>query len=341
MQKNKKKVKIICEIGLNHNGKYRIAKQMTDVAIKAGADIIKFQVALPENVKIPNAPLAQYQKKNMGKKLSSLNMSKKFHLNFNEIEKLKKFIEKKKKLFLASAFDIKSLQFIKKIGCNSIKIPSGEINNFLYLEFCSKNFKTIYLSTGMSTFLDVQKAIKVLNKNIKKKIYVLQCNTEYPSPYKDINLRAMINMGKKLKLDYGLSDHSLGIECSIAAVALEAKVIEKHFTLDKNMFGADHICSINPNEFKTLVNSIRNIELALGEKTKKVTASEYKNKKVVRKGVYFLRDINKNKKIKISDIGVLRPENSFSPFDVKELIGKKVKKQFKKFNSVNKKYISK
>ena len=139
---------------------------MTDVAIKAGADIIKFQVALPENVKIPNAPLAQYQKKNMGKKLSSLNMSKKFHLNFNEIEKLKKFIEKK--LFLASAFDIKSLQFIKKIGCNSIKIPSGEINNFLYLEFCSKNFKTIYLSTGMSTFLDVQKAIKVLNKNIKK-----------------------------------------------------------------------------------------------------------------------------------------------------------------------------
>ena len=339
MRLNQKKVNIICEIGLNHNGKFKTAKKMVDIALKEGADIVKFQMALPDNVKIPNAPLANYQKKNIGKKFSSLSLSKKLHLNFQEIEKLKKIIEKKGKLFLTSAFDLKSLKFVKKIGCKYIKIPSGEINNILFLEFCSKNFKYIFLSTGMSTYSEVVKAVTILKRNIKKKIYVLQCNSDYPSPTKDVNLNAMVHMGKKLKLDYGLSDHTLGIECSLAAVAMGAKIIEKHFTLNKNMFGADHICSVNPSEFRDLVGSIRNIELALGDKMKKVSSSEYKNKKVVRKGVYFLRDFKINEKIRITDLGILRPENSFSPFEVKKIIGKRVSKKFKKFESVKKNYI--
>ena len=339
MKFNPKKVNIICEIGLNHNGKFKTAKKMLNIASKAGVDIIKFQVAIPNNVKIPNAPLANYQKKNVGKKLSSLNLSKKFHLNFQEIKRLKILIEKKNKIFLASAFDLKSLEFIKKIGCKFIKIPSGEINNILFLEFCSKNFNYIFLSTGMSTYSEVLKAVKILKKNKKKKIYILQCNSEYPSPVKDVNLNTMVYMGKKLKLDYGFSDHTLGIECSLAAVAMGAKIIEKHFTLNKNMFGADHICSVNPNELKNLVCSVRNIELALGDKIKKVSNSEYKNKRVVRKGVYFLRDLKINDKIKITDIGILRPENSFSPFEVKKIIGKRVLKKFKKFESVKRNYI--
>ena len=335
--KKKNSVIIIGEIGLNHNGKINVAKKMIDLASKAGVDIIKFQVAVPEEVKLPNAPLANYQKKNIKTKMSSLKLSKKLHLKFSEIIQIQKYIKKKNKLFLASAFDIKSLKFIKQIGCKSIKIPSGEINNYLYLEYCSKNFKTIFLSTGMSNLEDIKNAIKILKKSKKiKKIYIMQCNTQYPSPVEDVNLNAMINIGKKFNLSYGLSDHSLGIECSLAAVAMGAKVIEKHFTLNKNKSGPDHICSIIPKELEKLCSSVRNIEKALGDGKKKVSKSELENKKIVRKGVYFVRDMKKNQKIKLKDLGVFRPENNFSPFLIRKVVGNKINKDVKKFQPVNK-----
>ena len=333
----KNNVIIISEIGLNHNGKINLAKKMIDLASKAGVDIIKFQVAIPEEVKLPNAPFANYQKKNIKIKTSSLELSKKLHLKFSEIIQIQKYIRKKNKLFLASAFDLISLKFLKTIGCKSIKIPSGEINNYLYLEYCSKNFKTIFLSTGMSNIEDIRNAIKILKKSKKnKKIYVMQCNTQYPSPVGDINLNAMINIGKKFNLPYGLSDHSLGIECSLAAVAMGASVIEKHFTLNKKMFGPDHISSIMPKELENLCTSARNIEKALGDGKKKISKSELQNKKIVRKGVYFLKDIKKNQKIQLKDLGILRPENNFSPYLIKKVVGNKTKKDVKKFQSVNK-----
>ena len=266
----KKKIKIIAEAGCNHNGKLSLALQLINTAKKAGADAVKFQLFNPDELVTKNAPKANYSKKFTRKFKNQYEMQKKISLSFREHLKLKKYCDKKKIEYLCSAFDIESLNILKKFKLKTFKIPSGEINNTKYLRHLGGFKKNILLSTGMSSKKEIIFALKTLiNYGVsKKKIIILQCNSEYPSPYRDINLQAMVSFKKEFNCDYGLSDHSLGIEVPIAAAALGAKVIEKHFTLNKKFEGPDHHMSLLPKELEQMISSIRNVEKALGKKNK-------------------------------------------------------------------------
>lgn len=328
----KKKIKIIAEAGCNHNGKLNIAFKLIDVAKKAGADAIKFQLFNPNELVTRNAPKANYAKKFTKKYKSQYDMQKKISLSYKNHLKLKNYCKKKNIEYLCSAFDIESLNILKKLKLNTFKIPSGEINNVKYLKHLGGFKKNILLSTGMSSKKDIIFALKTLiNSGVsKKKIIILQCNSEYPSPYKDINLRAMVSFKKEFNCDYGFSDHSLGIEIPIAAAALGAKIIEKHFTLNKELAGPDHHMSLIPRELEQMICSIRNVEKALGKKTKVVTESEKKNIKVVRKSMVAKIEINPGEKFSTKNLTVKRPGNGIPANEYFNLIGKKSKKFFKK-----------
>ena len=325
------KVKIIAEAGCNHNGNLRIAYKLVDQAIIAKADIVKFQIYNVDQLVTKNAKKANYAKKNTKKNESQYEMQKKLQLTQNEHLKLKKYCEKKGIEYLSSAFDIASLSFLKKINIRQIKIPSGEITNYPYLKFVGSLNKKTILSTGMSTLDEIQRALNVLKKcGLKKnKITLLQCNTEYPTPFTDVNLKAMIAMKKKFNLDVGLSDHTLGIEVPIAAVALGAKIIEKHFTLNRKISGPDHKASLLPQELKKMISSIRNIEQAIGKSKKMVTKSELKNRKIARKSIVAIKKIKKNEIFKLSNIGVKRPGTGISPENFYKILGTKSKRNYK------------
>ena len=271
------------------------------------------------------------QKKIPKKNESQYEMQKKLQLTQNEHLKLKKYCEKRGIEYLSSAFDIASLSFLKKINIRQIKIPSGEITNYPYLKFVGSLNKKTILSTGMSTLDEIQRALNVLKKcGLKKnKITLLQCNTEYPTPFTDVNLKAMIAMKKKFNLDVGLSDHTLGIEVPIAAVALGAKIIEKHFTLNRKISGPDHKASLLPQELKKKISSIRNIEQAIGKSKKMVTKSELKNRKIARKSIVAIKKIKKNEIFKLSNIGVKRPGTGISPENFYKILGTKSKRNYK------------
>ena len=326
-----KKVKIIAEAGCNHNGNLRIAYKLVDQAIIAKADIVKFQIYNVDQLVTKNAKKANYAKKNTKKNESQYEMQKKLQLTQNEHLKLKKYCEKRGIEYLSSAFDIASLSFLKKINIRQIKIPSGEITNYPYLKFVGSLNKKTILSTGMSTLDEIQRALNVLKKcGLKKnKITLLQCNTEYPTPFTDVNLKAMIAMKKKFNLDVGLSDHTLGIEVPIAAVALGARIIEKHFTLNRKISGPDHKASLLPQELKKMISSIRNIEQAIGKSKKMVTKSELKNRKIARKSIVAIKKIKKNEIFKLSNIGVKRPGTGISPENFYKILGTKSKRNYK------------
>lgn len=317
------KVFVIVEAGVNHNGDLKKAKKMINIAKLCGADAIKFQTFKAKSLVSKFAEKADYQKNNTLKNESQLEMIEKLELDFDEFKILKDYADNLDILFLSSPFDKESIEFLDKLGMKIWKIPSGEITNLPYLDLVAKKADRIILSTGMSNIKEIKKAIDVLKKYKSKEISILHCNTEYPTPMKDVNLNVIGTLKKHFNLEVGYSDHTLGIEVSIAAVAMGAKIIEKHFTLDKNMIGPDHRASLNPNELKLMINSIRNIEKAFGSYEKKITNSEKKNRKIARKSIVASKKILKGEILTEKNMTTKRPGTGICPMEWDNVIGKK------------------
>ena len=330
----KRKTFIIAEAGVNHNGSYKRALQMIDVAKKAGVDAIKFQTFNASELLIKNAPLANYQKKNKIK--NQFQLIKKLELTKKEQKNIKKYCDRKKIIFLSSAFDINSLKFLKNLNLKIFKIPSGEINNIPYLKEVGSYKKKIFLSTGASELNEITLAIKILVDagTPKKNITVLHCNSEYPTPIEDANLNVVKYLRSKLKLKIGYSDHTLGLNAAIASVALGAEVIEKHFTLNKKLKGPDHKASITTDELFHLVKNIRNLEKALGKERKVITKSEKKNQKIIRKSIVASVKIFKNQIFTSKNITCKRPGTGISPKNWNKIIGKKSKFNFERDDQI-------
>lgn len=332
----KKKIIFIAEAGVNHNGNISIAKKLIDGAAYAGADYIKFQTFDADKLADPLAPKANYQIKNLkNKKFTSQHtMLKKLQLSNNDHYILKRYAKKKKINFLSSAFDLDSLKFIKKLKLDFIKIPSGEIDNIPYLEAVGKLNKKTILSTGMSNMSEIENAIEILKKSglEKKKLTVLQCNSEYPTPLKDSNIRAMLTIKEKFKVNVGYSDHTLGNEAIFAAVALGAQVIEKHFTLNKNYKGPDHLASASVDELKKIIEFSNNTLIALGSNIKKPTNSEKKNINVIRRKIFTSKDIKKGELFSYKNLISLRSNVGVSVRHWKKFIGKKANRDYKTFS---------
>ena len=321
---------IITEAGVNHNGSIETAKKMIDVAVSAGADAIKFQTFTAKNMVTEFAPKADYQKQATDRQESQFEMIKKLELSFEMHQELSVYCHKNNIVFLSSPFDLDSIDLLKKLNLEIFKIPSGEITNLPYLQKIGGLKKKIIVSSGMADLNEIKAALDVLIEAGTKKsdIIVLHCNTEYPLPYKDANLRAMQMMSEKLGVPVGYSDHTLGIEVSVAATALGAVVIEKHFTLNKDMDGPDHQISLNPDELRMMIKAIRNVEMALGNDKKEPTLSEIKNRGIVRKSIVAAKYIRKGEIFTTDNITVKRPGEGISPMQWYNVIGKKAKEDF-------------
>ncbi len=322
------KTLIIAEAGVNHNGNFEIAKQLVDKAAEAGADIVKFQTCKAENVISRYADKAEYQKVTTGEADSQLEMVRKLMLTYEEYGKLKEYCDEKGITFLSTAFDLPSVDYLHSIGMKLWKIPSGEITNLPLLIKIASLHEAIIMSTGMSELSEVADAVKVLIENGASDITLLHCTTEYPAPYEDVNLKAMETMRDAFDLPVGYSDHTKGLEIPVAAVARGACVIEKHFTLDRNMEGPDHKASIEPDELKQMVSMIRHVEVAIGDGVKKVSASEAKNQDIARKSIIAKTTIKTGDTFTEDNITTKRPGNGLNPMCWFELIGKKAKHDY-------------
>jgi len=322
------KIFIIAEAGVNHNGSIKTAKKMIDRAAECGADAIKFQTFKSENLVSKTAKKAEYQINNTSNYDSQFIMLKKLELSFDSFKELNVYCKSKNILFLSTPFDMESIEFLESIDMNIWKIPSGEITNLPYLIKIANTRKSVIMSTGMSNTDEIEEAVKLLKNNGAGEIKLLHCNTEYPTPYEDVNLRAMQTLRKKFKCEVGYSDHTQGIEVSIAAAALGANIIEKHFTLDKDMEGPDHKASIEPDEVKEMIKSIRNIEKALGTDEKKVSGSERKNISIARKSIVAKKNIKKGEILSEDNIAAKRPGDGISPMKWFDVIGKTAARDF-------------
>ena len=322
---------IIAEAGVNHNGYLDIAKHLVDSAVDAGVDIIKFQTFKASKLVKKDAKQAEYQKKNIGDgNDSQYDMLKKLELSKEDHEELVAYCNHKGIRFWSTAFDLDSLDYLHSLDLGLWKIPSGEITNYPYIRKIAQYGEPVIMSTGMCNELDIHNALDVLIKFglPKEKITILHCNTQYPTPFEDVNLKAMLTIQKDFDLNIGYSDHTRGIEVPIAAVALGATVIEKHFTLDRNMPGPDHKASLEPNELKDMVSAIRNIEQALGDGEKKVSASEQANIAVARKSIVAAYDIKKGEELTEDNLTVKRPGTGISPMRWEEVVGTKAVRDF-------------
>ena len=321
---------IIAEAGVNHNGSIDIARQLIDVASESGADAVKFQTFKAENLVGINAKKAQYQEKNTDLKETQFEMIKKLELNTEAYESLISHCQSKNIMFLSSPFDIDSIKLLDNLGMEIFKIPSGEITNLPYLRYLGKLNKQIILSTGMSNIDEIKDAIEILLEEgtPKEKITLLHANTMYPTPMEDVNLNAMLTIGRTFDITYGYSDHTLGIEVDIAAVAMGAKCIEKHFTLDKSMKGPDHEASLEPDELKSMIKAIRNIELALGSYEKKPSNSEKANINIARKSIVAKTQISKGDVLNEENLAIKRPGHGISPMKWEEVLGMKATKNY-------------
>ena len=322
---------IIAEAGVNHNGSLELARRLIDAAAFAGADAVKFQTFKAEKIISKSAPKAEYQEKTTDATESQLEMVKRLELNDNMHKELFSYCQKKKVQFLSSAFDIESVEFLHKLGLETLKIPSGEITNLPYLRHIGKYNKNIILSTGMANLGEVEDAIELLTNagTELEKITILHCNSEYPSPYEDVNLRAMQTIKAAFPgIKVGYSDHTKGIEIPIAAVAMGASIIEKHFTLDRNLPGPDHKASIVPDELDAMIKSIRNIEKALGDGYKRPSDSEGRNRQIVRKSIVAARTIKKGEFFSWGNLTVKRPGTGISPMRWDEVIGTPAAKDY-------------
>ncbi len=337
------RVIIIAEAGINHNGDLNKAIDLINKAADAKVDFVKFQTFKTEKSVTKKAYLADYQSHNLNHEFrSQYEMLKTLELSKEDHLALLKECEKRGIQFLSTAFDPDGIDFLDSLGVPFFKSPSGEITNYPYLKRLAEKKKPVILSTGMANMDDIKTAVKILTSNglSKDEITILHCNTEYPTPMSDVNLKAMNNIKKELNIKVGYSDHTMGIEVPIAAVTLGASIIEKHFTLDRKLPGPDHKASLEPNELKDMVLSIRNIEKALsGSGIKEVSESEKKNIKIARKSIHVLRPLRKGDVIKEIDIIPLRPANGISPLRWQEVIGKKVNRDLVKYEPLKDEYI--
>lgn len=321
-------VYIIAEAGDNHNGSFDLAVRLIDAAVQAGADCVKFQTFKTEEVISKRAQKAEYQKNTTGVDESQFEMVKKLELSFEDFKKLSDYCDGKRIQFLSTPFDLPSIEFLDTLNLPFWKIPSGEVTNLPYLLAIARTQKPVVMSTGMCETEEIQTAIDVLKNNGTPKIALLHCNTEYPTPFEDVNLRAMQTMKERFGVEVGYSDHTSGIEVPIAAAALGAAVIEKHFTLDKTMGGPDHKASLEPQELSSMVIAIRNIERAMGNGIKTPSPSERKNTDIARKSIVARRAIIKGEALSEDNITTKRPGNGMSPMRWFEVLGTTAKRDF-------------
>ena len=327
------RVTIIAEAGVNHNGDMNIAKKLIDTAADAGADFVKFQTFKTENLVTKAAKKAEYQQKNTNESTESqFEMLKKLELNTEQHHELISYCKTKNIQFLSTAFDLESVDLLDSLEMPLFKIPSGEITNLPYLIKIGKLNKKVIVSTGMCVMSEINEAIEVLVKSgtSKDNISVLHCTTDYPTPFEDVNLSAMLSIKEKLNINIGYSDHTIGIEVPLAAVAMGATIIEKHFTLDKHLPGPDHKASLEPEELKSMIKAIRNIEIAIGNGIKKPTESELKNRMVARKSIHIAKNLSKGHILCEDDLVMKRPGDGISPMLINDIIGKKLTENVEK-----------
>ena len=320
---------IIAEAGVNHNGDIELAKRLIDVAKEAGADAIKFQTFKADNVVTKNAPKADYQIKNTNSYESQYEMIKKLELSEDEFRELHRYARKKGIIFLSTPFDFESADFLEELGVPAFKISSSDLTNLPFLEYIAEKGKPIILSTGMGTLGEIEEAINTIKNAGNEEIILLHCITSYPAKFENLNLRAIKTLKEAFKLPVGFSDHSLGIYAPIIAVALGAVVIEKHFTLDKNLPGPDHKASLDPQELKEMIKWIRLTEKALGDGIKRPTPEEEKIKKIVRKSIVAKVNIPEGTILTEEMIAFKRPGTGIPPKYYKEILGKKARRNIK------------
>lgn len=319
---NRNSVLIIAEAGVNHNGSLLTAKQLADAAKASGADIVKYQLFNADKLASTRAQKAQYQKQNTYSNESQRDMLQKLELSFDEFKELKSYCDAIGIEFWATSFDVEGTEFlVRDLGVSRLKIPSGEINDYPYLVNVGSFGLPVILSCGMSTIPEIRAAICLLRESGAGDITLLHCNTQYPTPYQDVNLLAMVQMGEDFGVQFGYSDHTLGIEVPIAATALGASVIEKHFTLNRDFNGPDHRASLTPRELESMVRSVRNIEKSLGNSKKNVTRSEAENRAVARKSIVAARPIVAGEAFTEENLTTKRPGDGVDPMRWPELIG--------------------
>ena len=321
-------VYIVAEAGVNHNGSLEMAKEMARVAKACGADIVKYQTAVPELVVSKFAEKAEYQKQTTDAAESQLEMIRKLHFSFEAHRELKEYCDSIGIQYLSAAFDIPSVRFLGTLNLPLLKIPSGEITNLPYLEEVAKLHTPVLLSTGMSNLNEITDALAVLDEGGCPEATVLHCNTQYPTPYEDANLTAMLELFEQFGLPVGLSDHTPGWECDVAATVLGAQVIEKHFTLDKTLPGPDQQASLDPAEFAAMVQAVRHVEAALGDGHKHLTASEAPNKAIARKSIVAARPIAEGEVFTEENLTTKRPGDGVSPMRWHDVLGQKAKRAF-------------
>ena len=325
------RVLIIAEAGVNHNGSIGMAKKMIDAACECGVDYVKFQTTKgPEAITSKLAQMADYQKKNLNQEESQLEMLRKILLRMEDFEELSAYCRKQRVKFMSTPFDLESIDFLASLNMDYMKIPSGEITNLPYLRKIAKLHIPVIMSSGMCSLGDIESAMNVLTGNglDESAISLLHCNTEYPTPFEDVNLRAIQTLKQCFGVRVGYSDHTKGIEVPIAAVVMGAEIIEKHFTLDRTLPGPDHVASLEPHELKAMIEAIRNIEKAIGTGIKKVTASEQKNIAIARKSIIAARDIKSGEVFTEENLTTKRPGNGISPMRWDEVIGKTAMRDF-------------
>ncbi len=330
------KTLIIAEVGVNHNGDIKIAEKLIEAAANAGADIVKFQSFISSELTTDQALQAEYQIKNTKKVNTQKQMLKNLEFNRNQFEYIRDCCVRNNIEFLSTAFDSQSLKMLNSFDMKRIKIPSGEITNFPYLLEIGALGKPVILSTGISNLIEINQAISALLQSgmSKKEITILHCTSEYPAPIEEVNLNAMSTIRETFGTNVGYSDHTEGIEVSIGAVALGAKIIEKHITLDKNLDGPDHKASIEINEFKMMINCIRSLEIALGSFEKKPSKSELKNKNIIRKSIVASKDIKKGDTFSADNLTSKRPGNGLSPMFWNQIIGDISTRDYKKDDQI-------
>ena len=322
----KNRVFIIAEAGVNHNGNLSLAKRLVDVAKEAGCDAVKFQTFKADQLVSKHAGLAEYQKKDRGPgSKNQYELIRKLELSFEQFRELKVYCDQKEIIFLSTPFDFESADRLTQLRVPIFKLSSGEITNVPFLEYVAKKGKPIILSTGMSSLAEVKGAVKAIYHCRNKNLVLLHCTTQYPTPFSEVNLRAMDTLSKVFNIPVGYSDHTLGIEVAVAAVARGASVIEKHFTLDRNLSGPDHKASLEPEELKEMVTSIRNIEKSLGDGIKKPAECEQKNIAIVRKSLVAARRISKGELITNDHVAIKRPGYGIAPENLSKVIGLKAR----------------
>ena len=325
----KDKVIIIAEAGVNHNGSLELAKKLAEQAMKSGADCVKFQTFKTENLVTINAKKADYQIENTGKNETQYSMLKQLELSYDDFIELKEYCDELGINFISTPFDFESIDFLNSIDMKFWKIPSGEITNYPYLVKIAETGKPIILSTGMSTLKEVEEAVGVLKENGAIEIKIMHCTTNYPTAFEDVNLAAIKTLADSIGGEVGYSDHTEGIYVPIAAVAMGATIIEKHFTLDRNMEGPDHKASLEPLELKTMIEAIRKVEKAIGDGEKKPAEAEKRNMGIVRKSIVASKNISAGEILSEDNLTTKRPGNGISPMKWKQVIGTKAIRDFK------------